>query len=119
MPTKPNKPGVNKAELTRLQSRAAEMRARLANKPGPSELLTAQELANGAPFYFELRACIAELKKAREAAGLTLAQVAAKTSLATETLCRLETGTLTNPTWKTLGLYAAAVGRKLSLNAKT
>lgn len=72
---------------------------------------------NAAPFYFELRGCIAELKKAREAAGLTLAHVAEKTGLAAETLCRLETGMVTNPTWKTLGLYAAAVGRKLSLSA--
>ena len=75
------------------------------------------DTTDGAPFYFELQACIAELKKAREAAGLTLAQVAEKTGLATETLCRLETGQVTNPTWKTLGLYAAAVGRKLSLSA--
>jgi DNA-binding XRE family transcriptional regulator len=73
---------------------------------------------NAAPFYFELLACVAELKKAREAAGLTLAQVAEKTGLATETLCRLETGQVTNPTWKTLGLYAAAVGRKLTLSAE-
>ena len=78
---------------------------------------TPQELADGAPFYFELRACIAELKKAREAAGLTLTQVAEKTGLAAETLCRLETGMVTNPTWKTLGLFAAAVGCKLTLTA--
>jgi DNA-binding XRE family transcriptional regulator len=76
------------------------------------------DTTDGAPFYFALRACIAELKKAREAAGLTLAQVAEKTGLATETLCRLETGQVTNPTWKTLGLYAAAVGRRLSLSAE-
>ena len=73
---------------------------------------------NGVLFYFELQACIAELKKAREEAGLTLAQVAEKTGLATETLCLLETGQVTNPTWKTLGLYAAAVGRKLNLSAQ-
>ena len=77
------------------------------------------DTTDGAPFYFALQTCIAELKKAREAAGLTLAQVAEKTGLATETLCRLETGQVTNPTWKTLGLYAAAVGRKLSLSAET
>jgi DNA-binding XRE family transcriptional regulator len=76
------------------------------------------DTTDSAPFYFALRACVAELKKAREAAGLTLAQVSAKTGLATETLCRLETGAITNPTWKTLGLYAAAVGRKLVLNAQ-
>jgi len=49
--------------------------------------------------------------KAREAAGLTLAQVAAKTGLAEETLCRLESGAVTNPTWQTLGRYAVAVDR--------
>ena len=114
-PTK--KPPVSPAELARLRVRAAETREQLAHKPTPSELLTPEELADGAPFYFELRACVAELKKAREAAGLTLDQVAEKTGLATETLCRLETGTVTNPTWKTLGLYAAAVGRKLTLTA--
>jgi DNA-binding XRE family transcriptional regulator len=76
------------------------------------------DTTDGAPFYFVLRACLAELKTAREAAGLTLAQVAEKTGLATETLCRLETGQVTNPTWKTLGLYAAALGRKLNLTAE-
>jgi DNA-binding XRE family transcriptional regulator len=118
MPTEPpKKPTVSPTELARLRARAAETREKLAHKPAPSELLTPEELADGAPFYFELRVCVAELKKAREAAGLTLAQVAEKTGLAAETLCRLETGMVTNPTWKTLGLYAAAVGRKLSLNA--
>jgi DNA-binding XRE family transcriptional regulator len=116
MPRKPAKPTA--PVLARLRARAAETRAKVADKPGPAELLTPGERADGAPFYFELRACVAELKKAREAAGLTLAQVAEKTGLAAETLCRLETGMVTNPTWKTLGLYAAAVGRKLSLHAK-
>lgn len=73
---------------------------------------------NAAPFYFEMLACVAQLKKAREAAGLTLAQVAEKSGLAAETLCRLETGQVTNPTWKTLGMYAVAVGRKLTLSAE-
>jgi DNA-binding XRE family transcriptional regulator len=119
MPTEPTKkPTASPTELARLRQRAAETRAKLAHKPGVSELLTPEELADAAPFYFELRACITELKKAREAAGLTLSQVAEKTGLAAETLCRLETGMLTNPTWKTLGVYAAAVGRKLSLIAE-
>ena len=114
----PRKPKVSTAELERLRGRAEETRAKLAHKPGPVELLTPGELADGAPFYFALRACVAELKKAREAAGLTLAQVSTKTGLATETLCRLETGAITNPTWKTLGLFAAAVGRTLVLSAE-
>src|SRR6187399_323050 len=118
MPRNPPKPKATPAELARLRERAAETRAKLAHKPEISELLTPEERADAAPFYFELRACIAELKKAREAAGLTLAQVAGKTGLAVETLCRLEIGAITNPTWKTLGLYAAAVGRKLELKAR-
>ena len=119
MPSEPKKPILSDAEMARLRARAAEIRKEFAHKPGISELFGPEELADAAPFYFELRACIAELKKAREAAGLTLAQVAEKTGLAAETLCRLETGAVTNPTWQTLGLYAAAVGRKLSLSAGT
>ncbi|MBA4189936.1 MAG: hypothetical protein C0467_18280 [Planctomycetaceae bacterium] len=117
MPTEQTKPIISDVELARLRARAAETRAQLAHKPGVSELLSPEELADAAPFYFALRTCVAELKKAREAVGLTLAQVAEKTGLATETLCRLETGMATNPTWQTLGLYAAAVGRKLNLTA--
>lgn len=109
---------MSKSELARLRARAAETRAKLARHPSPEELLTPEELADGAPFYFELRACVAELKKAREDAGLTLVQIAEKTGLAVETLSRLETGQATNPTWKTLGLYAVAVGRKLRLLAE-
>jgi DNA-binding XRE family transcriptional regulator len=119
MPTEPNKPVIDAARLARLREQAIAARAEYAHKPGISELLTPEEIADGAPFYFELLACVAELKKAREAAGLTLAQVAEKSGLATETICRLETGQVTNPTWKTLGMYAVAVGRKLRLSAET
>jgi DNA-binding XRE family transcriptional regulator len=118
MPTEPKKPVIDAARLARLREQAIAARAEYAHKPGISELLTPEEIADGAPFYFEMLACVAQLKKAREAAGLTLAQVAEKTGLAAETLCRLETGQVTNPTWKTLGLYAAAVGRKLTLSAE-
>jgi DNA-binding XRE family transcriptional regulator len=117
MPTESKKPTVDPVELARLRARAAETRAKVEHKPGISELLTPEELVDGAPFYFEMLSCVAELKKAREAAGMTLAQVAEKSGLAAETLCRLETGQVTNPTWKTLGMYALAVGRRLALTA--
>ena len=100
-----------------VKARAREVRAKLAHKPRIEELLTPQELADGAPFYFQLQACIKQLKEARLAAGLTLAQVSEKTGLASETLSRLETGMLPNPTWKTLAVYAVAVDRKLSISA--
>ena len=73
-------------------------------------MLTPQEHAGATPFYLVLRDYIRQLKEAREAAGVTLAELSAQTNLAVETLSRLETGALTNPTWKTLGTYAAALG---------
>ena len=58
---------------------------------------------------------VAEVKAAREAAGLTLAQVAARSRLTVGTLSKLESGTTPNPTVDTLARYAAAVGRVLTL----
>ena len=52
------------------------------------------------------------LASARERAAQTRKQ------LAMESLSRLETGAQTNPTWKTLGAYAAAVGRRPRLTAE-
>ena len=92
------------------RKRAEQTRRQLRHKPGRAELLTAQEHADAAPFYLVLRDYIRQLKEAREAAGVTLAVLSAQTNLAVETLSRLETGALTNPTWKTLGTYAAALG---------
>jgi DNA-binding XRE family transcriptional regulator len=105
-------------ELAAARERAAQTRQQLEHKPGPAELLTPQELADAAPFYLVLRDYVRQLKEAREAAGLTLADVSARSGLAVESLSRLETGAQTNPTWKTLGAYAAAVGRRPRLNAE-
>ena len=92
------------------RQRAKQTRAQLENKPAPSELLTPQEFADAAPFYLVLRDYIQQLREAREAAGVTLTEISTRSGLAVETLSRLETGALTNPTWKTLGVYAAALG---------
>jgi DNA-binding XRE family transcriptional regulator len=109
---------VSPEALAELQERARQARKQLASKPSPSELLTPEELADASPFYFVLREYVRQLKDARLAAGLTLADVAEKTGLAVESLSRLETGAQTNPTWKTLGLYAVAVGRRPNLVAE-
>jgi len=103
------------------RKRAEQTRRQLGHKPGPSALLTPQEHADAAPFYLVLRNYIRHLKEAREAAGVTLAELSARTNLAVETLSRLETGALTNPTWKTLATYAAALGLqpRLVLEATT
>lgn len=109
---------ISDTDLAAARKRAEEIRQQLQHKPAPSELLTPQERADAAPFYFVLRSYIQQLKEAREAAGLTLADVSARTGMAVESLSRLETGAQTNPTWKTLGLYAAAVGRQPRLSAE-
>ncbi len=108
---------VSDAALAAARKRAEVTRQQLRHKPAPSELLTPQERTDAAPFYFVLRAYIQQLKETREAAGLTLADIAARTGMAVESLSRLETGAQTNPTWKTLGLYAKAVGRQPRLSA--
>jgi DNA-binding XRE family transcriptional regulator len=92
--------------------KAKQLRERLKGRPPIEELLTPEELADATPFYFALRSFVADLKVARLAAGLTLADVAERSGLAVETLSRLETGAMVNPTWQTLRRYAAAVGRR-------
>src|SRR6266511_2078604 len=104
--------------LERLRERAEQTRKQLANTPEPSEHLSPEELADAAPFYLVLRDYIRQLKEARLAARLTLADVAEKTGMAVESLSRLETGAQTNPTWKTLGMYASAVRRRPHLVAE-
>ena len=71
------------------------------------------------PEHALLRDYIRQLKAARESAGITLAELSARSGLAVETLSRLETGALTNPTWKTLGVYAAALGLQPRLTVET
>ena len=54
--------------LAAARLRAKQTRQQLENQPGPTELLTSQELADAAPFYLVLRDYIRQLKEAREAA---------------------------------------------------
>ncbi len=65
--------------------------------------------------YFAVKVVVHELKKAREAAGLTLAAVSKRTGMDQATLSRLENGRQPNPTVDTLWRYARAVGRRLVL----
>src|SRR5262245_15324726 len=69
----------SEAALAAARKRAEQIRQQLQHEPAPSELLTSPERADAAPFYFALRAYIQPLKEAREAAGLTLADVSART----------------------------------------
>jgi transcriptional regulator with XRE-family HTH domain len=104
-------------DIAAARKRAEQVRQKLAHKPSVNELLTTQERDDAAPFYFVLRRFIAKVKSAREAAELTLAVISERTGMAVESLSRLETGALTNPTWKSLALYAKAVGQQPLLSA--
>jgi DNA-binding XRE family transcriptional regulator len=112
------------ADLTPAQRKRYEARRKqakddlAAGKLGPPVDALDLDVENATPFYFALRSFILQLKTAREQAGLTHAQIAERTGLAAETLCRLETGTLINPTYQTLAKYAVAVGKTLRIEAE-
>jgi ribosome-binding protein aMBF1 (putative translation factor) len=61
----------------------------------------------------QLTALVGQLKSAREAKGLSLADLTELTGMDRSALSRLETGQRTNPTVETLVRYAEAVGKRL------
>lgn len=60
-----------------------------------------------------LNSLLSELKVAREAKGLSLADLTALTGMDRSALSKLETGQRANPTVETLARYAEAVGKRL------
>jgi len=60
-----------------------------------------------------LESLLPQLKSAREARGLSLADVTRLTGMDRSALSRLETGQRSNPTIDTLVRYAEAVGKRL------
>jgi DNA-binding phage protein len=61
----------------------------------------------------ELDELLKQLKAAREAKGLSLADVMERTGMDRSALSKLETGQRANPTVDTLVRYAEAVGKRL------
>lgn len=61
----------------------------------------------------ELASLIQQLKAAREARGLSLADMTRLTGMDRSALSKLETGQRLNPTIETLMRYAEAVGKRL------
>jgi DNA-binding XRE family transcriptional regulator len=117
--TEQNPPAIDAQRLKLMRDRAKVGRAEFASKPGRAELAAADADGGIAAFQDVLRRCVAQLKAAREASGMTLADVSRITDIAVESLSRLESGTTMNPTWKTLGRVAVAVGCKLKLTAES
>ena len=85
--------------------------------PGPEELIASGAAARLGlnVVHFPGQTLLQHLKAAREAAGLTLADLSARCGIDQPALSRLENGHNKNPTLDTLWRYAAAVGRRLLL----
>lgn len=85
-------------------------------RPSMEQLLASGEYIGPIPHgvYVSMRAALSDLKKAREAAGLSLADVAERSGIDKAALSRLENGIHDNPTIETLMRYAAALGKKLT-----
>jgi DNA-binding XRE family transcriptional regulator len=111
--------GKTKVELTPEQAaKLAEARGKAAATRHLDEPPFAGTGDEPIRFFTALQAAIGRLKSARESAGLTLKDVSEKSGIAVETLSRMETGAARNPTWKTLGDYAHAVGVRLTLGVE-
>jgi ribosome-binding protein aMBF1 (putative translation factor) len=64
--------------------------------------------------YFELQvACRERLRPLREAAGLSLSEMAARTGMDRAAIQKLESGVHTNPTIATINRYLHALGKRL------
>ncbi len=83
-------------------------------KPSLEELVTSGEYNEPIPMeeFLSIRQVVFALRKAREAAGLSLAAVAERTGIDKGALSRIETGQHLNPTVTTLSRYAQALGKR-------
>ena len=84
------------------------------DKPTRKQLELSGEYGRGMPtaVFFEMHELLHELRRAREAANLSLADVATQTGMDKAALSRLETGQ-GNPTIETIARYAAALGKRV------
>jgi DNA-binding XRE family transcriptional regulator len=64
----------------------------------------------------QLQALLAELKAAREAKGLSLADLMERTGMDRSAVSKLETGQRPNPTVETLIRYAEALGKRITIS---
>jgi ribosome-binding protein aMBF1 (putative translation factor) len=83
-------------------------------KPSLEQLVASGEYNEPLPLeeHLSIRQAVFALKKAREAAGLSLADVAERTGIDKAALSRIETGQHMNPTVSTLCRYAHALNKR-------
>jgi transcriptional regulator with XRE-family HTH domain len=107
----PNRPARTAEDLARYKA----IRERFQReKPSLEDLVSSGEYNEPLPMgeYLSIRQAVFALKKAREAAGLSLADVAERTGIDKAALSRIETGQHPNPTVSTLCRYAHALGKR-------
>ena len=95
-------------------ARHRAIRERFKGKPSIEELVASGELS-GQPMplgvYLDLQVLLHALKKYREAAGLSLADLSEKSGMDRAMLSRLENGHVSNPGIETLLRYVRAMGK--------
>jgi DNA-binding XRE family transcriptional regulator len=98
------------------RERHRQIREQYKDCPSQQELLATGDYEGPAPLgvFLEMRLAVAELRKARVAARLSLTQVAQRSGIDKTALIRLEKGLQANPTVETLCRYAAAVGKRMA-----
>ena len=110
-PGQPTRPARTAEDLARYKA----IRERFQKeKPSLEELVSSGEYNEPLPMgeHLSIRQAVFALKKAREAAGLSLADVAERTGIDKGALSRIETGQHPNPTVSTLCRYAHALGKR-------
>jgi transcriptional regulator with XRE-family HTH domain len=122
MTSKKNKPTASGPDHPSRPARTAEDLARYKairerfqrEKPSLEALVSSGEYNEPLPMgeHLSIRQAVFALRKAREAARLSLADVAERTGIDKAALSRIETGQHPNPTVSTLCRYAHALGKR-------
>jgi transcriptional regulator with XRE-family HTH domain len=116
-------------EAIRAESRTPEARARqaaireeYADRPGLDELVRRgqadPERVTTMGALGALVKATADVRRARQAKGLSLTEVSRRSGLPLATLSRLESGKNPRPTFETLARYAAGVGLDLAISVR-
>ncbi len=97
------------------RARHKAIREQFKGRPTQEQLLASGEYWGPIPHgaHLCLVAFLFELKKAREAAGLSLSEVADRSGIDKAALSRLENGISGNPTVETLIRYATSIGKQI------
>ena len=84
-------------------------------RPTPQQLIASGEYSEPIPIgqFLEIQRALQELKRQRENARLSLADVSKRSGIDRAAISRLENGLQPNPKLDTLCRYAAAIGKQI------